>query len=606
VRRATYGREAIRVIRPYGHGLHRARPPLAVLLYLAGREGRLVRESEDAFAVVEPPVARVTEWATGPYADRMLGRVTRWWDHLVFLVTGFVLLLVALPIALVSRSAALLAVLASVSYVALNMVAMLVKGSTSLARSMGTNALDDELRSYHWIMTLCHAVRPDDVERLVRGSLGRSAELAEALPRDRAFGTVALAWRTSCVTTPESRRRLEESDEFRVGTADWNMRRPSGEFRKTRTDAVRPARFIPLLVVTAAVVIAVQAQTIAETERAACPAGACGDRPVTFSRAVTWLLRHVALQFPGPATWRSHVLGVLTAMMIFVVVLCMIVAVVRLRRYQREQVELMYEAFERHGPGKSVLILVVNDIEWDSVVAAAAEHTNGSAPRTDRVGEHAVFRLPRIGSAEVILSRSQQGSGGARGMAFTARSLLDALKPDWVILTGICYGLKSRELDGGDQEIGDLVVSTQLLPVDHRKVTVGPDGARRDILRAPRPEASISLRSHAEVLTRTWTGPAVHRGIVVSMDTLLDNQEERDRLKQLAEEAVGGEMELAGVYDAAVATKTDWLMVKGISDWGVGKNGDHQRRAARNAADFVVRLIEQIAPGTGRRGVMEP
>jgi nucleoside phosphorylase len=150
------------------------------------------------------------------------------------------------------------------------------------------------------------------------------------------------------------------------------------------------------------------------------------------------------------------------------------------------------------------------------------------------------------------------------------------------------------------------VVSTQLLPVDHRKVTVGPDGARRDILRAPRPEASISLRSHAEVLTRTWTGPAVHRGIVVSMDTLLDNQEERDRLKQLAEEAVGGEMELAGVYDAAVATKTDWLMVKGISDWGVGKNGDHQRRAARNAADFVVRLIEQIAPGTGRRGVMEP
>lgn len=38
-------------------------------------------------------------------------------------------------------------------------------------------------------------------------------------------------------------------------------------------------------------------------------------------------------------------------------------------------------------------------------------------------------------------------------------------------------------------------------------------------------------------------------------------------------------------------TKTDWLLVKGTSDWGRDKTSGPQASAARNAADFVVRLL---------------
>jgi nucleoside phosphorylase len=59
----------------------------------------------------------------------------------------------------------------------------------------------------------------------------------------------------------------------------------------------------------------------------------------------------------------------------------------------------------------------------------------------------------------------------------------------------------------------------------------------------------------------------------------------------LAEEAIGGEMEAAGVWASADLRKRDWGVVKSICDWGDGHKGDHkeehQALAARHAAEFV-------------------
>ena len=60
-------------------------------------------------------------------------------------------------------------------------------------------------------------------------------------------------------------------------------------------------------------------------------------------------------------------------------------------------------------------------------------------------------------------------------------------------------------------------------------------------------------------------------------------------------EAIGGEMEGAGVY--AAAGKTDWILVKAICDWADGtKHVDkeaRQKAAATNAAELVVEAIGQ-------------
>ena len=54
-------------------------------------------------------------------------------------------------------------------------------------------------------------------------------------------------------------------------------------------------------------------------------------------------------------------------------------------------------------------------------------------------------------------------------------------------------------------------------------------------------------------------------------------------------------MEGSGVYAAAVRARTEWIVVKGISDWGRGKTADVQDAAATNAATFVLDLIQAQA-----------
>ncbi len=129
--------------------------------------------------------------------------------------------------------------------------------------------------------------------------------------------------------------------------------------------------------------------------------------------------------------------------------------------------------------------------------------------------------------------------------------------------------------------------------VDHRKVTTRPDGSSYEIVRGPRPETASDLLSHARVLGRART-PAVHFGPVLSLNTLVNSPAERARLRGVDEEAVAGEMEATGVYAAAMQAKRDWVLVKGISDWGVGKTDGDQALAARHAADFVADLVAQI------------
>ena len=64
----------------------------------------------------------------------------------------------------------------------------------------------------------------------------------------------------------------------------------------------------------------------------------------------------------------------------------------------------------------------------------------------------------------------------------------------------------------------------------------------------------------------------------------------------IAPNAVGGEMEGVGLYEAALNKRVEWLLVKAISDRADGKKHVHkkeyQQLAAEHAARFTIKAIE--------------
>ena len=107
------------------------------------------------------------------------------------------------------------------------------------------------------------------------------------------------------------------------------------------------------------------------------------------------------------------------------------------------------------------------------------------------------------------------------------------------------------------------------------------------------PRASTPPRLHDRFWSgsRDWKGAATHFGLIVSGDKLVDSKKFRDQLLLLEPEAIGGEMEAAGVYAAALKGRRDWIIVKAIVDWGADKDKKYQPSAAKNAADLVFHVI---------------
>jgi hypothetical protein len=104
--------------------------------------------------------------------------------------------------------------------------------------------------------------------------------------------------------------------------------------------------------------------------------------------------------------------------------------------------------------------------------------------------------------------------------------------------------------------------------------------------------------------------PQVQVGLLLPGEKLVDNLTFRDQLRALEPEAIGGEMEGAGVYVAAQTHKVDWILIKAIYDWADGHKGrnkrQRQQQAAHNAAHVVFHVIAQggitrgTAPQRGR------
>jgi nucleoside phosphorylase len=158
------------------------------------------------------------------------------------------------------------------------------------------------------------------------------------------------------------------------------------------------------------------------------------------------------------------------------------------------------------------------------------------------------------------------------------KNSVDRLNPRFVISVGICFGLQEKK-----QQLGDVVISEMIHDYERQRVSKDrPEdrGATR--------ESSPQLLSRARANLIIWRKANVHIGTIVSGEKLVDDEEFRMALLKLQPPAIAGEMEAWGLSAVCHEAQKQFIMVKGICDWGMKKDSDHQEQAAQNACDFVL------------------
>jgi nucleoside phosphorylase len=240
-----------------------------------------------------------------------------------------------------------------------------------------------------------------------------------------------------------------------------------------------------------------------------------------------------------------------------------------------------------------VLLIVATDIEREAVLSAFEKSGHEYIRKPIGVGSCWVYPSD---NTSVALVQCRMGSGGPGGSMLTAMEAITALTPEAVIMPGIAFGVDRQK-----QHIGDVLLSTQILNYELRRMGTDKAGQLVEITRGSRPDASPRLLDRFISARLARFGITVKEGLLLSGDKLVDNIDYREKLRSLAPEAIGGEMEGAGVYAAAHRTGKEWILVKAICDYADGRKKHNkaarQKLAADAAANAVLHVLEE---GFGR------
>ena len=243
---------------------------------------------------------------------------------------------------------------------------------------------------------------------------------------------------------------------------------------------------------------------------------------------------------------------------------------------------------------KFVVILTFNEHEKNAVIGKFSP--NGTTALTGEVtglylGEHGGFNI-------VLLHSHRQGPVVAQGYATSA---WNSWKPVAICSVGIGYGADPKKQSYGDVMISRFVQDCDSEKVNFRGETIRHGGepyrCSRDLY-----ESIFNLDSQLEKQPTNW--PTLYFGQLLSKNLLINNPVATKKLiaRYSGKYIIGGEMEGAGLAEAAYVYGFDWILIKGISDFA-GLDGDKERNkderqktAAKNAVKVIYELLHAEQP----------
>lgn len=181
------------------------------------------------------------------------------------------------------------------------------------------------------------------------------------------------------------------------------------------------------------------------------------------------------------------------------------------------------------------------------------------------------------------------GSVRSMGSIPTTMNAIDDLKPKFVLMAGIAFGVAPEK-----QNIGDVLVSNTVIPYEVQRV------GKESVWRGAQPEANNNLRNTFKN-ARGWkyklpNGENARHELcdILSGEKLVDDLDYRDALTKQFPTAHGGEMEGAGVYAACQDKGVPWILVKAVCDYADGHKKKQKTEKQELAITVCINLCLHI------------
>ncbi|MFI6073372.1 hypothetical protein ACIA5C_17515 [Actinoplanes sp. NPDC051343] len=603
-RAAEGGSDLVRLLRPRTLGFIRTRGPIWLQLRRADLDGRLIWHDPGSYAMLRRPADRAVEGS-----GRLLRVLDRHWNLAIMVGEFLIFLVMACALVAIRRAIGptgtwlgleIVEILLLFAICADQVVALLAFAWRGL-RALGRPRLRvDQVAAgqapfEQWTMALCHHIDAHEQGHSLLADVARrltalgGADEALACPRDG-------------ITTRDMRARVAAwADDLKTGHPDPELsvrapkQLPARSHRVTETGA-----FFFLWLAGVAAVAFGMTTSVAGWERDAC-ASRCAGRPVTFSSALEWVGYRLIWRHPdglAAETFWSRSTGVLAGVFLPMTIAMAVLCLVFYSRYRRKLTGEYREAMDEALRQERLLLLVATPVERAAVIAQARRHGDAEAVLEFSEG-HPVYRLGLIGGVDVLLAQVGAGTTSPVSAAYSVPRLIDEWRPSYVVMVGICFGLHEER-----QRPGDVIVGRQLRVINVRAGET-EDRDRGDAATAGHQLVERLAVAESPPGVRVWTG------VLLSWDVLIDSSALREVLKARYPDAEGGEMEGAAVYASSVREGVEWIVVKGICDWGRDKTSGAQELAATNAATLVLDLVAARAfaapktrdpwPGAARR-----
>ena len=253
------------------------------------------------------------------------------------------------------------------------------------------------------------------------------------------------------------------------------------------------------------------------------------------------------------------------------------------------------------------ILTALNQPEFDKILELASSWSKVKFDDDPSIYYKTTFSKGAKSASIIAVCVDQMGITASANMA---TKLILKFKPKYIMMAGICAGLKDRDLNYGDIIVADQSwdygsgkMKDQFVEGQVQDVAFEPDPKpillnadlkskissfirRTDILSKIQIDAKCNKPKY---ILQVKVGPVASGSYVISSESILQG------IKKHHRKLLGVEMEAYGLYYSAENTLTQptkAIMIKSVSDFGdSSKSDDYQEYAAYTSAQFIYHFI---------------